>query len=217
VADERESEVGPEPSEVPEWPGGSPTSGRSDMAEQFEVDADAVESVEVGIVPIDIPTHLWKLPPPPPDPCACEVFAVRRPGINETPGIQGVRLARLGGGGVVLPPLAQLYLAPGSYVVSANATMTANLGSGGMVFAMLGTPGQGNLSWTWLTLPNRTAPGGTQIVHLECVLTITEADKQTDRIVGLDAFGGTADYQFLAYDIWLTAHEVGKATVLLRT
>ena len=186
------------------------------MAEQYGVDADAVERVEVGIVPIDVPTHLWKLPPPP-DPCACEVFAVRRPGINETPGIQGVRLARLGGGGVVLPPLAQLYLAPGSYVVSANTTMTANFGTGGMVFAMLGTPGQGNLSWTWLTLPNRTAPGGTQIVHLECVVTITEADRQTDRIVGFDAYGGTADYQFLAYDIWLTAHEVGKATVLLRT
>ena len=116
MADERESEGGSEPSEslaASALPGELPTAGRSLTAEQYGVDADAVERLVVGIAPIGVATHLWKLPPQP-DPCACEVFAVRRPGTNEIPGIQGVKLARLGGGGVVLPPLAQLYLAPGS-------------------------------------------------------------------------------------------------------
>jgi hypothetical protein len=162
---------------------------------------------ELRIEPLDIPTELWKWPQP--GRCACDAFAVRRPGLNEVPGIQGVRLAQLGGGGVVLPPLASLYLAPGSYVVSAKATIARNVANSGMVFAMLGTAGQGNLSWTWLRMPGFGSPGDSQVVHLQCVVTLTAADK----VVGLDAYGGAADYEFLAYDIWLTAQEVGKANV----
>jgi hypothetical protein len=166
---------------------------------------------ELRVEPLDFPRlRQW---PEPPGPCPCDVFAVRRPGINETPGIQGVRLARLGGGGVVLPPLASLYLAPGSYVVSAKVSIARNVANSGLVFVMLGTPGQGNLSWTWLRMPASFSPGDSQVVNLLCVVTLAPADRPADRVVVLDAYGGNADYEFLAYDIWLTAQEVGTATV----
>lgn len=150
---------------------------------------------------------LWRQPPQP-DPCACGVFAVHRPGLNEPSGIpgQGVKLAGLIGG-VTLPPLAELYLAPGSYVVSAKASVAANLG-GGILFAMLGTVGQGTLSWTWLRIPSHGSPGECQVVHLQCVVTLPAAGR-----LGLDAYGGTVNYTFLAYDIWLTAQKVGNANV----
>jgi hypothetical protein len=151
--------------------------------------------------------NLWRQPPQP-DPCACGVFAVHRPGLNEPSGIQGqgVKLAALIGG-VSLPPLAELYLAPGSYVVSAKASIAANLG-GGMLFAMLGTVTQGTLSWTWLRIPSHGSPGECQVVTLQCVATLPTAGR-----LGLDAYGGNANYTFLAYDIWLTAQKVGNASV----
>ena len=221
MGDERESQVGPEPSENPTawvWPGGLPSGGRSHMAERSEVDADAIERLEFNPEPIEIPTPWKPPPPPPPDPCACEAFAVHRPGLNETPGISGVRLASLPPGNVSLPPLAQLYLVPGSYVVSAKASVfNRQFGTGGMLLAFLGTPGQGNLSWTWLRIQGSSQPGDCQIVNLQCVVTIAEADRQTDRIISLSAYGGTANYTFAAYDIWLTAQEVGKATVFTIT
>jgi hypothetical protein len=114
-----------------------------------------------------------------------------------------------------LPPLASVYLVPGTYVVTAKASVFNKVGgTGQMLFAYLGTPAQGNLSWTWLRVQGYSQPGDCQIVNLHCVVTINEADKQTDRIISLSAYGGTVNYTFAAYDIWLIAQEVGKATVL---
>ena len=83
----------------------------------------------------------------------------------------GARLASLPPGNVVLPPLAQLYLPPGSYVVSANFSVTSNLAGGGTVFAMLGTSSQGSMSWTW-RMPPHGSPGDGQAVHLQGVVTL---------------------------------------------
>jgi hypothetical protein len=175
------------------------------MAEKHEVDpAEARLDVHVNLGPID--TTTWKLPPPA-DPCACPASAVHRTGLNE-PGGQGVGLGSLPPGNVVLPPLAQTYLAPGSYVVSANFSLTSNLGGGGIVFAYLGTRGQGNLSWAWLRMPVHGAPGDGQTVHLQGLLTLAAADW-----LGVDASGGAQNSAFLASDIWLIAHRVGVASV----
>jgi hypothetical protein len=180
--------------------------GLADAGERFADVGDefARLDVRVGLGPID--TTTWKQPPPP-DPCACPVFAVHRTGLNE-PGGQGVRLASLPPGNVVLPPLAELYLAPGSYVVSANLSVTANFGPSGIVFAMLGTPSQGSMSWTWLRMPPYGSPGDGQIVHLQGVLTLNAGDR-----VGVDAYGGAQNYAYRASNIWLIAQKVGAATV----
>jgi hypothetical protein len=114
-----------------------------------------------------------------------------------------------------LPPLASVYLEPGSYVVSAKASVfNREHGTGQMLLAFLGTPAQSNLGWTWLRVQGSSQPGDCQILNLQCVVTIKEADKQTDRIISLSAYGGTVNYTFAAYDIWLIAQEVGKAQVL---
>ena len=177
------------------------------MADKHAIDrdADGVErlDVHVGLGPID--TTTWKQPPPP-DPCACPVVAVHRLGV--TGGAQGVGLGSLPPGSVTFPPLAQLYLPPGNYVVSANFSVSNNSGASGMLFAYLGTPSQGNMSWTWLRVPSHGAPGDGQIVHLQGVLTLAAGDW-----LGVDASGGAHNNDFLAYDIWLIAQRVGVASV----
>jgi hypothetical protein len=176
------------------------------MAEEHEVDpGDAARmDVRIDLGPIDIPT--WKSPPPA-DPCACPANAVHRTGLNE-PGGQGVGLGSLPPGSVVPPPLAQLYLPPGSYAVSANFSVTSNFGGGGVVFAYLGTRNQGNTSWAWLRMPNHGAPGDSQVVHLQSLITLTAGDW-----LGVDAAGGAQNAAFLASDIWLIAQKVGISTV----
>jgi hypothetical protein len=125
-----------------------------------------------------------------------------------TGGAQGVGLGSLPPGSVTLPPLAQLYLGPGNYVVSANFSVSNNSGASGLVFAYLGTRGQGNMSWGWLRMPAYGAPGDTQIVHLEGLLMLTTGDW-----LGVDASGGAQNNNFLAYDIWLIAQRTGVANV----
>jgi hypothetical protein len=175
------------------------------MAEKHAVDpAEARLDVHVNVGPID--TGIWKLPPAP-DPCACPVTAVHRTGMNE-PGGQGVAVGSLPPGNSVPPPLAQMYLAPGSYVVSARFLLSSNLGAGGIVFAYLGSRGQGTLSWAWLRMPAHGAPGDGQTVSLQGVLTLATGDS-----VGVDASGGAQNGTFLASDIWLIAQRTGVATV----
>ncbi len=176
------------------------------MADEHEVDAaDAVDRLDlhVGLGPMD--TVTWRSPPPP-DPCACPVVAVHRPGVSS--GAQGVGLGSLPPGSVTFPPLAQVYLAPGSYVVSTNFSVSSNFGAGGIVFAYLGTRSQGNLSWAWLRMPPHGSPGDGQIVHLQGALTLTAGDW-----LGVDAYGGAQNSNFLAYDIWLIAQRTGVANV----
>ena len=169
--------------------------------------ADAADPVrlDVHVGPGPVNTTTWKSAPPP-DPCACPATAVHRSGFNE-PGGRGVLLASLPPGVVQLPPLAQVYLAPGSYVVSANFSIASN-SNGGMVFAYLGTKTQGAMSSAWLRMPGYGAPGDGQVVHLQGLLTLAAADW-----VGVDAYGGAQNYAFLASEVWLIAHRVGVASV----
>jgi deoxyribose-phosphate aldolase len=57
-------------------------------------------------------------------------------------------------------------------------------------------------------MPNHGAPGDSQIVHLQSLITLTTGDW-----LGVDAAGGAQNAAFLASDIWLIAQRVGISTV----